>query len=93
MSPEDLLMVEVRWSFDPTREFWFTCEVDGHCFSLRLNYFPDENFYSLDRGDGTFLELEGIPPQWTLTYPPSFKWPASAAPRWSEDELFRIQWG
>ena len=70
MSPEDLLKVEVRWSFDPSRVFWYLCEVEGHCFALRLNAFPDENLYSLDRGDGTFLELEEIPAQWTLNYPP-----------------------
>jgi hypothetical protein len=77
--PARVLAASLIWEPDPEDVLWFRSYFDGAEVYLRMNNFPDENLYSLWLGDGQFLELEDLQPNWTRKGP--LAWPPTARSR------------
>lgn len=77
--PRRILAATVEWVADPDDLMWLRSSFEGSEIYLRINYFPDENLYSLWVGEGEFVELEDMPAQWSRVGP--LRWPPTARPR------------
>lgn len=75
--PRGVLSSSLTWEVDPDDFGWFKANYAGDEVYLRMNNFPDENLFSLWIGNDEYIELEELPPKWSIS-PGRITWPSTA---------------
>ena len=66
----------IAWSRTLDTHFPFLATVEGECWRLRINDFPDEPLYTLFVGQEQVQHVEDFPVSWSRPKSPEFVEPA-----------------